>query len=404
MNCLESNLKGMFMERFFCKKFFIIICGICATTGALGAKSKVDPDKKSNEITNQWIKSWDDFNDDLADKFMESWMIGNTHTAGACGTTDEGAGVAIIATNIFSNGHGAEFCTRQIQAANTGTEAWIDFYRTKDYKCNTFCKPGWYGTGCSRQTFSESECDYTDYTSNKFDNIKDAASLDITNTYCDDTSKIKTAITPVFHYIYNQDNFAQAYVLGVREIKPHGIIVEVVDIHALKKSNRSSWIDSVKGSTSSRRILCATGFKPNADETDCIPEPPCVSTDEMLNHLCPGLSKTNFKSTEHSLNYDVGRKCYYFRCQNGKGFRSTIDTECIECEGGVLAYVNSDGVCAKCIKGQYPNQDKTSCSPVEKNYNQTQMRYGVGGESVPVNEQCWTKTSGMEYKQCVKGQ
>ena len=115
------------------KKFLVALCGILAVGGAFGKKSSTDAHVIDTSLRDKWgIYPWE-FTKDLSNKFMLSWMIGEAHQAGACGEYDEGAGVAIIATDIFANGNGAEFCTRQIQSANAGRKSWIDFYDTKDY-------------------------------------------------------------------------------------------------------------------------------------------------------------------------------------------------------------------------------------------------------------------------------
>ena len=116
---------------------------MCDAFGA--AKDLVEPTVVDETLRTSWeLYPWN-FTESVANKFMASWMIGEDHQAGACGEYDEGAGLAIIATDIFDNGNGAEFCTRQIQAANGRSKSWIDFYDTKNYKCNSVCKPGFYG-------------------------------------------------------------------------------------------------------------------------------------------------------------------------------------------------------------------------------------------------------------------
>ena len=384
------------------KKFFIILCGLLVTGNAFGAKELQTPSVVSDTLKYAWYISPWEFNRDLTNKFMQSWMIGETHQSGACGTNDEGAGVAIIATNIFSNGQGAEFCTRQIQSANAGRKSWIDFYATKDYQCAVFCKSGFYGPRCDNT--GTPKCDHTDYTS-WFDNIADAKFLDTTSKYCNDKSKIKTSDTPVLHAVLNQNSgtFSQVIVLGVLEVKPHAIIVGPVDIHANRKahSTSSSWISSVKGN-GNQKVLCAAGWVANSDETDCIPGPSssCATTETMLNNLCPGFNQSNYTSSEHSLNYDSGKNCYYFQCQTNKGFRSQNDRTCVECDGGVLAYVNADGVCDKCLKGEYPNSNRNGCLPKDKmnTYSQVQMKSGPNS-----NRECWTETDPARFGGCVHG-
>ncbi len=374
------------------KKFFILICGILFVTNAFGGDTTPrEPQKVDESLRNKWgLYPWI-FNTDLSGKFMYAGRIGKSNQFGTCGTNDEGAGVAIIATNIFKNGNGAEFCGRQIQAHREGY-SWIDFYDTKDYnqKCFTFCKSGHYGVECNQTTFSQ--CDDKDYTS-EFPNIMGAADdwLDTTDKYCHDTSKIKTEITPVFHYVIDKNNDSQVYVLGVTSIKPHGIIVGPVQI-AAKRKHSGSWISSVMGNGNTF-ALCAAGYIPNSNNSDCVPGPSCASEAEKLNNLCSGFSKDNYKSDEHSLVYNNNGKCYNVRCQNHKGFSSEYNRTCIECPGAPLAYVNNDGVCDMCDRGKYPNG--TSCSNTIASYDKVQMYSNR-------NNDCWLKTKADEYSDCVK--
>ena len=376
------------------KKFLIILCGILAIGENALAKSLTKPHKVEDDILYSWMQWSPSFTEDLSGKFMAGYMIGNTHTAGACGSNDEGAGVAIIATNIFDNKHGAQFCTRQIQAANAGSDAWIDFYATMDnYKCYPFCKPGYYGSNCNSQSGPKCNADMKDYKT-AFGNIKSDDLLDTTNNHCNDTSKIKTGDTPVFMFDYEHGGgFSQVVVLGVQKILTHGIIVGAVDIHAKKESNSKSYIESVKGNGVTY-TLCAEGFVPNSDNSDCITAPGCETTEEKLNNLCSGFSKEYFEATEHNLEYDDTRKCYYYSCLSGKGFKGTTDKTCVECPGGVLAYVDHNGFCQMCNKGEYPNPNNSTCSDNMTQYSRDSMKENCA-------DQCWMKTSGTEFSTCV---
>lgn len=383
------------MERFFCKKFFIIICGICATTGALGAKSKKDPITITDSAI---INSWGfggNYTQSVAGKFMHNDSL--NQRKGACGT-DEGAGVAIIARQIWE--HGGYFCTTQIQSANAGGKSWIEFYKNTDnlYKCETICMPGWTGVQC--KTRSTGCDDTTDYTNNLDDVINNYKTL-LKSDGCE--TGIITTEVDVFRHVTNSENtHSNAHVLGVLERKTHGVKVGIIQINANRKNNHNSYIADVY-SDGLTRMLCANGYVANSNQTDCIPGPSCATEQDKLNNLCSGFS--NYNSSEHSFKYNSAQGCYYFLCQNGKGFKSEIDKTCVECDGGVLAYVDENGYCQKCVKGKYfTNSDKTSCNRDTQSYNQTEMRYGSGNESSPINNQCWLKTDNTEYKECIQSQ
>lgn len=382
------------------KKFFILICGILLATNAFSYTRK-EPSTVPTDLWTAWGYQGDDYLDnfttDLSGEFMSAYRIGEPNQSGACGINDEGAGVAIIATDIFSNGHGAKFCARQIQANNEYGGSSIDFYDTKDYNkyCFTFCKYGYYGNQCNQTEFSK--CDDNDYTS-EFPNVMDVPKwLDKTDKYCHDPSKIKTEITPVFYKNLNNQEanlyfFSRVVLLGVTAVKKHGIIVGPVDIRVQTTSRNSSWISYVKGN-GKQFALCAAGYKPNEDNSDCVAVYSSCDDMENLNNLCSGFSKDNYKSDEHSLVYNNSRKCYNVRCQNHKGFSSEYNTTCVECPGAPLAYVNDDGICDMCERGTNPNE---KCKGNMKSYDKLQMQtYG--------NRQCWLETNAKKFLGCVKG-
>ena len=386
------------------KKFFMILCGILIMGNAFGAKTY----QKLNEITDNSLRDkwgvrapWDYTKENLSGKFMPSKYIGSNNLKGACGT-DEGSGLAIIATDIFSNGNGAKFCMRQIQSANGKRHSWIDIYSIKDKtdrECPVFCKSGHYGRSCADTTF---ECDYTDYTA-VFGDITLSDNLEVGDTYCDDTSSIKTWETPAFQSLIDEDyggtdTASQAIVLGVLEVKPHGIIVGPVEIHARREkgSHTKSWIESVKGNGYTT-VLCAAGYVANIDENDCVPASPCVTEAEMLNRLCSGYNKDSYNADYHVLLPRTEQNCYYFHCQNNKGFSSANDTTCIECPGGKLAYVDPyTGRCEKCEKGKIAKNTHDGCWTENEvtQYSKDQMKSNG-------NRQCWLETDGRKFSGCV---
>lgn len=254
------------------QKFIVAICALFVTTNALADHARRPKLIDDNFLKETWqaVGNWtiDVTSGGPGKKFMSADRIGERHQSGACGINDEGAGVAIIATEIFRNGHGARFCARQIQSANEYNESWIDFYHIKNYKCFTFCLDGWYGNACDTQ--NPTPIDEKRY-NEEFDNIFDTNATLVTNDdYCHDTDKIDTESIPAFYHLINHDNnFSQITLLGVLDVKVHGILVGTIDIKAKKTSRSSSWIESAMGNGNTI-MLCASGYEPDSANTDCV--------------------------------------------------------------------------------------------------------------------------------------
>ena len=382
------------------KKIITAICGIMAATGAMAAKE----DAKFNVVSGDAWKTTANFNStyftkDLSNRFMKSWLLGETHQAGACGTNDEGAGVAIIATDIFTNGNGAEFCTRQIQSANGGAKSWIDIYDTKGYnKCNVFCKKGYYGPKCDRT--QRNNCDTTNYTE-KFDDVMDNATinklLETTSKYCDDESKIKTKNTPAFVSNINlnhdggKENASNAVVLGVLDVKEHAIIVGPVQINAIRKkySRNDSWISAVSGN-GDEFVLCAEGYEQNKDGTDCELSYWCSG----VTPVCSGENENLFDDTLHDweTREENGEVCKYIVCKSGYGFKEGT-RNCIECPETKDSGVFDNGECKKCESGE---MFKDGGCHRYKTYSKRELIKGVQDLY-----DCWKETKPADYKKCV---
>ena len=382
------------------KKFIIAICSVMLACGAMGAKESAELHKVSKDLGDKWQSNSGNFNKDLSNRFMKSWLVGETHQAGACGENDEGAGVAIIATDIFTNGNGAKFCTRQIQSANGGGKSWIDIYDTKGYdKCNVFCKQDHYGPRCERT--QRNDCDHKDYTK-EFDNVMDDATvnklLETTSTYCNDESKIKTDNTPAFVSVINKgedDTSSYAIVLGVLEVKEHAIIVGPVRIDAKRKkgSRNDSWISAVSGN-GNEMVLCAEGYEPNIDGTDCELSYWCSG----VTPVCSDENENLFKESLHDwgVRENNGEPCKYITCKSGYGLKEgTVSKECIPCATTRTQGINADGVCEPCDNDQMFKDG--GCKRYTTTYSIQELKKGIKQAY-----NCWMEARKEDYKRCVE--
>ena len=202
-------------------------------------------------------------------------------------------------------------------------------------------------------------------------------------------------------------------VLGVLEVKEHGLVVAPVQIEGRRTGTQflgnRSYIRTVM-SNNRKTLLCADGFEPNSNGTDCVKTSWC-DTKKQLDNLCEGYT-SGYNSEQHKLvksskytqvgtngNISINRvaTCYYFTCAaNGYGFKSVNDKTCVECEGGALAYIKNDGTCGKCTKGEIAKNTHDGCWKENEvtQYSKDQMKSNE-------NRQCWLETDGRKFSGCV---
>lgn len=176
--------------------------------------------------------------------------------------------------------------------------------------------------------------------------------------------------------------------------------------------------------------------------------------------LCPGFKKEKFNSASHELvsdsysysNWrqdstktsvcggktgqektdceavfnDASATCTVFVCKDGKGYKTdpavTGDFSCVDCSsvsGGTVATdaasttaihpsrlgLGSNGVCLTCEPGQIYNADMRGCitaKQIHKNYMAGDVMESARTVKLPVENQCWTKATPEDYKQCMK--
>lgn len=387
------------------KKFFIILCGILVTATAMGASRS--PDVKT-DYADDW-KVGTPYSTDVSAIFTPQSMETYDGTYGH----GEGAIVAFVANAIYKNG--GYFCATQIQAANENLNihSWIDYYSTSDFKCKTVCKPGYTGDMCSEiATTDNTDCDTTNFKETFFK--RDI--LDKLKT----TGKSDGRFTEQMQVFYHKGGAGSGserssfdVVLGVLEVKEHGLVVAPVQIEGRRTGTQflgnRSYIRTVM-SNNRKTLLCADGFEPNSNGTDCVKTSWC-DTKKQLDNLCEGYT-SGYNSEQHKLvksskytqvgtngNISINRvaTCYYFTCAaNGYGFKSVNDKTCVECEGGALAYIKNDGTCGKCTKGEIAKNTHDGCWKENEvtQYSKDQMKSNE-------NRQCWLETDGRKFSGCV---
>ena len=378
------------------KKIFIIICGILVAGNAFAWKPShyQEPKYTGLDLANLWKANGNNYTSTLAGSSLYTNLAAQMQKVSSSnhGThDDEGAVVLIIARKIYNNG--GDFCTTQVQAANHNGRryTWIDYYDYPGkYKCETLCRKGYWDAGCTK-TGTPDSC-HTE-------------TLDFGTLTQKTTGECQYQKT---EYIdaFMRDNAeatsrtdAEHRVLAVVKKMNHGVIVSPISVIAerYQDGGKKSYITSVN-SNNQEVLLCAQGYEPNASGTDC-QEPSWCRQQQDFDKLCPEFSTSDYKSEQHKIVNDATRGCNVIRCDYGNyGFKTKNDLDCMECPGGALAYIDADGLCNECPKGQYPNESGNGCMQENRlnQYSKVDMQSKNG-------RQCWLETTPERFAGCVNG-
>lgn len=376
------------------KKFIIAICGIILAGGAMGA----DPEHYQKPIPktfspDPWNLTSSAYSNSLQTNLYSQLneQIGKPSATSHGTHGDEGAVVLIMARDIYANG--GNFCMTQIQGANAEGRwyTWIDYYDYPNkYKCETLCRPGYYGTDCSwvsvPNTCDTHKLDFGNYSKKTSGGWDSQITKNIT-VFKANNVEGKASDTTATHRI-----------LAVVKKMDHGVIVSPVEIIAERykdSGDRYSYIKSVQ-SNGQEFLLCAKGYKANDDRTDCIFADELVDKCEFESRrFCEGFSESNFKPDQHAWDINAEENCNYFVCKAGSDYAFRPGTKiCEKCETTRKQGIK-DGVCITC---EEPNQMFNGEGCVGYKYtlyakDLLDGMYNVG--------KCWMKSSPSEYKDCV---
>ena len=165
-------------------------------------------------------------------------------------------------------------------------------------------------------------------------------------------------------------------------------------------------------SASAEHLLCKRGYKPNAARTDCEPINPAECNQAIMSQkMCSGWDLSQFDENIHVAELVGG--CYKYKCKQANyTFASVSDHKCIECAKGLRGGPHpNDGTCVKCDAGFVFNAEDATNNYCSKAIGLTHvdLTWGKGktkGDyktSTDVKQQCWTKVSPDEYRDCILG-
>lgn len=337
-----------------------------------------------------------------AGDFLIAGGVGKASTHGT--HTDEWGGVAVIALKIVERG--GYFCPYQIQCANKrkDKDTWSVYYLPNGYsdnKCAWLCEAGYSGENCIANTTTPAYCDQTQYNTQsggKFSGLS-------MKTSGGSSGSVESNVTG-FNTWYEDGHFERDVLLGVVKFLEHGVIAAPVRIACGRDNwpNNDSYLEDVyMASGAKQKLLCATGYQPNATGTDCEPINKDICDTQNMR-FCDGFARDKYNSSIHTIK-SVGDCVKYFCSESGKAFASATDTSCTDCATGSKGGASGiNGTCVVCQTGQYFNEDTSACETAVA-YSKTDLQYGKGktkNTNSDVKNQCWTIVVPEDYVNCVK--
>ncbi len=324
---------------------------------------------------------------------------------------DEGAIVAVIAEQITP--HGGYFCPYQIQCANARKNkfTWTLYHHPNGWddgsRCAWLCEKGYSGPGCGQQFYPETT-DVGDVITKLRNGVTRRTSGGRLNNYEGNVYGFRTWDYYWYPGVWD-DHGEHDIILGAIRFLENGILAAPVQVgcHWDGWKGVNSWVHRADLASNARKLLCKQGYIPNDTNTDCV-----YATADVLEDLnpvyCGNFPESGFNSALHILRKDESRNCHIYVCRDTtKAFPAAGKTdECVECATSVQGGPNpKDGVCVVCNQsGQYFDTKTGDCKTAV-GYSKMDLMYGKRNSKTAKNdvqEQCWTKTSPDEYKDCVK--
>lgn len=348
------------------------------------------------------------------------------------------------------NENGAYLCPTIIGGDKSGGWEWSKVgwdkpYITRYYEvsssasknCFWLCKSGYSGEGCQETTVSS--CNLNTVKQANFDgeefsvqnsvrDVEDSVAMFVAGhkERCEGKSCRSVRCSPREHDM----------VLGVIGWLPseHGVKVQPFIVRAgydpskVQKQNNSS-NSTCKGgykgwnygpgrvvayAVGTQTLLCASGYEPNFNNSDCIPvdESLCAVTEAMESDKTCNAKNASyasldaFDSSTMELHYFDTDGCQGIICsQAGYGFdpNNIVRPTCIDCgmDDDVRNGIDKYGRCVRCDVGQIFNRMSSKCVPATV-LDWDRLKFGPGkSASTPIIEQCWTQPDQYSYSDCV---
>lgn len=330
---------------------------------------------------------------------------------------DEYGLVGVIATDHLTK-EGANFCTVQIQCANSYgvRDAWTTYHFPSGGKeadgslrCYTLCKAGFTAVGAKCvpvDTLARFEC-------NTAENLKSYLTTGIGMAHSGDN--IEGYVSALYSWYYG-DHGGTEYdvVLGVTKFVPHGAFVAPIGLHCGRDNWKSvdSFIGGIYVRAKKETLLCMAGYtpEPGDDPQKCV-EIDRTKCDFASLPACGGVDESKFDDATHKwvLN-PTGTACKMMRCKHdGYAFTTSGDYACAECGDGTIRYgVDASGMCIECKGTKLFDSDTKACTETKTILTKEELQYGKGhtrnsNQDNRIQDQCWYHVKPDTYRGCVIG-
>ncbi len=308
----------------------------------------------------------------------------------------------MIAVEVGS--HGAKFCPTQAEGRNKNkSNAWTeytDLSKGNDSLCVWLCKPGYTGPKCELEVSEATTCDPSLLLRKNYSNITRAA--------YGTNNEGAVAMFASGHYKgcakHKKQEHDLILVIWRWLDSGHGAFARQV----IMRSERRGWSDMESTATiypangSEDILVCKNGYKPNANNTDCVE---ISSTACKEAQLCGGWA--GFDEAAHLFKHIPEKQCYEYRClEPGYGFVSEDNRTCQECVTDARNGVDpTTGACVKCATGEiYKTVNNRGTCEKAAMFAKDEMKYGKGqtkNTNEKVGEQCWPLTIPDDFKTCI---
>ncbi len=371
-----------------------VLCLVVATTSALAITIDENARTWWGYDGTQMPVTGNDYGE-----FILAGGLGKRNTHGTYG--DEWGVVGMIATKLVERG--GYFCPYQLQCANKKKKkkSWTLYFHPNGFshdKCVWLCEGGYSGTNCETAPNTPVVCDFTPQDPSSVGKFS-GLSMKTSGKHNDGKEHEIAGLNQ-----WGTDPECDV-IVGITQYLTHGVVARPIQACCGRDNWKSvdSYVDTIKYASGNKKILCAAGFTANAEQTDCVPINAALCETQSLT-FCSGFERGQYNSAIHTLAQSGDCHKYFCKDQN-KAFPNSNSKECIDCATGIMGGANpANGVCEKCSSGQYYDKDSASCKPAAA-LTKTELQYGAGKtkNTASLKDQCWTKVTPDEYKDCVFG-
>ena len=322
---------------------------------------------------------------------------------------------------------GAKFCpTAAVSKNKYDTSSWTQYY-INPTGCVWLCVAGYTGERCLEKESNVKTCDNTLLLQSNYDSIKRMDEKEWTNREAE-LPNWGANISPTCGGRFPEEHDLIAIISDWLP-SGHGAYVRpyIVRAEGDETNDIYSWINLYPAAYTQKsniydqndnvpyKIACKNGYKPNSDNTDCVPISKEVCDGTANLPFCgTGWIKETYESNKDKfdihyngwLNGD-NSPCKWYTCKGeNMAFPSEQKkgtTECSKCDPNQqTGIVTGSGVCYSCPDGKFFDNVVSGHCVDAIALDKDVMKYGRGNNATTsIEKQCWTLEVPTDYKECV---